>query len=149
MVWRVRLLYGVTNNKRKWLWSKNHLKRVTGFQWLWALCVSMSWCLDPLLNLLALQLCWYPPKIMDSKGFVMLPFVFVPASGVWSNPAGSRHVTTWSTPQLFANSFVFAPFFFALRFQHGDLCRCCLQQHHLAAIPGPKGPLVVAGQGEL
>ena len=28
------------------------------------------------------------------KGFVMLPFVFLPASGVWSNPAGSRHVTT-------------------------------------------------------
>ena len=46
------------------------------------------------------------PKIMDSKGFVMLPFVFLPASGVWSNPAGSRHGTTWSTLQLLANSFV-------------------------------------------
>ena len=76
----------------------------------------MSWRLDPFLNSLALQLFWNPPKIMDSKGFVIVPFVFLPASGVWSNPAGSRHVTTWSTSQLLANSFVLAlaPFFFSL-----------------------------------
>ena len=50
--------------------------------------------LDPLLNLLALKLFGYPPKIMGPKGFVMLPFVLLRASRVWSIPAGSRHVTT-------------------------------------------------------
>ena len=42
----------------------------------------------------------------------------------------------------------FAHFFFGLCFQDGELCGCALQQHPLAAISRPKGPLVFAGQGE-
>ena len=45
-------------------------EQIKGVEWLRVFCVSMSWRLDPFLNSLALQPFWYPPKIMDSKGFV-------------------------------------------------------------------------------